>query len=469
MTLRNVLLVLVLLPALLQADDGGVGEVIFLAGDVSVTRGTDTIALARGDAVRVGDRLATGQDAYVHVRFVDGGLISLRPASRVLVDTYHFDAEHAGASRVRITLEEGVLRSATGKAGQQNKQQFRVNTPIAAIGIRGTDFVVFADAALSRLAVNQGGVVMAPFDGGDCLPSGFAPCGGDASAELFASVSKALLEVRAGQDYALVTADGPTPDEISPPHPEEASLFDAFIAGAQAAIRQQPGLSAPGAESYEDGLENARRYLREETLVQQAYALGELESNSPVARNRHLVDDPELVWGRWSLYQGANPDAKSIGQLLDEGRRYAVLNAVFAMLEKSHDDRPMPEVGRASFKLNSYDAYIKRGSSLESAGISNPALIVDFDQSRFATRLDVHAASLPGVVHVLGAGELGKNGFFRSDASSLATIDGVLSPGAAEAGMLFDYQVSPGVHAVGATHWVNSETLGIDMFRELRY
>ena len=116
MTLRNVLLVLVLLPALLQADDGGVGEVIFLAGDVSVTRGTDTIALARGDAIRVGDRLATGQDAYVHVRFVDGGLISLRPASRVLVDTYHFDAEHAGASRVRITLEAGVLRSATATA-----------------------------------------------------------------------------------------------------------------------------------------------------------------------------------------------------------------------------------------------------------------------------------------------------------------------------------------------------------------
>jgi hypothetical protein len=460
---------MVLLPALLHANEVGVGEVIFLAGGATVTRDGETLVLERGQAIHVGDRLVTSQDAYVHVRFVDGGLISLRPGSRVLVDTYRFDADAPGANRVRITLEEGVLRSATGKAGQVNKQGFRVNTPIAAIGIRGTDFVVFADSTLSRLAVNQGGVVMAPFDGGDCLASGFAPCSGDSSAELFASVSKALLEVRAGQDYALVTADGPTPDEISPPHPEEASLFEAFISGAQAAIRQQPGLSAPGAESYEDGLENARRYLREETLVQQAYALGELESDSPLPTDRNLVADRQLVWGRWSYYQQGNPDAQSIAQLIAAGRQYAVINSVFAMLEDRHDDRPMPESGRASFKLNSYDAYIKRGSSLEAAGISNPALIVDFDQNRFATRLDVHAASLPGVVHVLGAGELSENGFFRSDASSLATIDGVLSPNAAEAGLLFDYQVSPGVHAVGATHWVNGDALGIDMLRELRY
>lgn len=434
------------------------GQVIFIAGDVAAVNGHETRSLAHGDKIYVGDALTTAANGYIHVRFADGGLISVRPESQATIETYQFDPDNPAASQVRISLEKGVLRSATGTAGQKNKEAFRVNTPMAAIGIRGTDFVVFVDESLSRIAVNKGGVVVAPF-GEDCSAASFAPCGGEASAELFASVSKALLEVRAGQDFALVTSDGPSPDEIIAPHPEEASLFDSFISGAQRVIQQKVGLSAPGAESYEDGLENVRRYLGQETLVQQAFALGSLESDAVLPATRGLVESPEIIWGRWSIYQGNDPDYVSISQLIADDRQYALLNTVFAMLENKHTERLVPENGRATFKLNSYESYIKRGTSLEAAGISNPALIVDFDQSRFATRLDVHAASLPGVVHVLGAGELTRDGFFRSDATSLSKIDGVLSPNALEAGLLFDYQVSPGVNAIGATHWVNSNSL----------
>src|SRR5690606_34225364 len=93
LTLRNTLHLMVLMPALLHANEVGVGEVIFLAGGATVTRDGETLVLDRGQAIQVGDRLVTSQDAYVHVRFVDGGLISLRPGSRVLVDTYRFDAD----------------------------------------------------------------------------------------------------------------------------------------------------------------------------------------------------------------------------------------------------------------------------------------------------------------------------------------------------------------------------------------
>lgn len=140
---------------------------------------------------------------------------------------------------------------------------------------------------------------------------------------------------------------------------------------------------------------------------------------------------------------------------LVQDRRYLLLNSVFALLEYPHEQRPLPEAGRVSFELNSYEAYVRRGARLEEAGISNAALVADFEQGGFATRLDLHAESLPGVVQIVGAGELTREGFFYSDASSPARIDGVLSPHAEEAGMLFEYQISPGVDAVGATHWLN--------------
>jgi hypothetical protein len=238
-------------------------------------------------------------------------------------------------------------------------------------------------------------------------------------------------------------------------------LFAAFIASAQQALRGKIGLSAPGADSYEDGLENTQRYLSQESLVQQAYLLGELESSSPLPNNRGLDNDPQIIWGRWSTFAGDDPNYRTISQLLYENRQYAVLNNVFAMLEDKQDRSNilLPDAGQVSFKLNGYEAYIQRGATLEAAGISNPALIVDFKSSRFATRLDIHAQSLPGVVPVLGAGDLSADGFFHSDANSLAKIDGVLSPDIQEAGFLFDYQVSPGVNAVGATQWINNGSL----------
>ncbi|MCK9502574.1 MAG: FecR family protein [Porticoccaceae bacterium] len=465
--LINVFLALVMswpMALLAASKPASVGRVIFIDGDVSARRdGADTRTLAQGDKIYTSDQLITSANGYVHVRFVDGGLVSVRPDSQVLINTYELEPGNADSpdkGRVRITLEKGVMRSATGTIGQHNKEHFRINTPVSAIGIRGTDFVVFADQSIARLLVKSGGVVMAPF-GDNCSASSFAPCSGDVSAELFASVGKAMLEVRAGQGFALVTSDGPTPDEVSPPHPEEADLFAAFIASAQQALRGKIGLSAPGADSYEDGLENTQRYLSEESLVQQAYLLGEKESSNPLPNNRGLDDDPQVIWGRWSTFAGDDPSYRTISQLLYETRQYAVLNNVFAMLEDKHDrgNILLPDAGQVSFKLNGYEAYIQRGATLEAAGISNPALIVDFKSSRFATRLDIHAQSLPGVVPVLGAGDLTADGFFHSDGNSLAKIDGVLSPDIQEAGFLFDYQVSPGVNAVGATQWINNGSL----------
>lgn len=461
---RNWLLLLsvgmaVCLPAF--SDSESAGEVLFVSGLALSFKNETQFTLSKGDKITVGDLLKTGPDGYLHVRFNDGGLISLRPGSEARIHQYHVDNASPAENRVELELLEGVMRSSTGDAGKANKNAYRINTPVAAIGIRGTDFVVLADDSIVRVAVNEGGVVMAPFSD-SCQREALTPCSGDSSAELFAKAERLFLETREGTDHAIVTGDGASPDEISPPHPEEAETFDSVLTAIRSSLFNNRGLSAPGAESYEEGIENVGRYLGEETLAQEAFLLGNLESSSIIPNNRNLIENPEIVWGRWSHHANASPNYVSIARLLYDNRQYAITGTnafVFALLEGLNPQRVVPESGTATFKLDAYESYIKRGSALEVAGISNPALIIDFDDSRFATRLDIHADSLPGVVHVLGAGDVTEQGFLYSDAQSLTAIDGVLNANALEAGYLFDYQISSGVNAVGATHWLNNKQL----------
>ena len=166
-------------PALALA--AAVGEVTFAAGDARI-EGVSA-KLARGAQVEVGQTIVTGAGGHVHVRFVDDAFVAVRPNSQLSVDDYAWDPDHAAANRVKFTLRSGTGRLITGKAGQANKQGFRLNTPMAAIGVRGTDFVVRASADTTRVSVQQGAVVMAPYGSG-CSADALGACGGTLARQL---------------------------------------------------------------------------------------------------------------------------------------------------------------------------------------------------------------------------------------------------------------------------------------------
>ena len=88
---------------------------------------------------------------------------------------YEYVKSRPEESTVKFTLEAGVTRAVSGEAARAARQRFRLNTPIAAIGVRGTDFVVSADAATTRALVNEGAIVLAPFSEG-CKIEALGPC-----------------------------------------------------------------------------------------------------------------------------------------------------------------------------------------------------------------------------------------------------------------------------------------------------
>lgn len=123
------------------AAEAGVGEVTMLTGRgyATDTHG-NTRELSHGATVQTGEVLSTGPGSYLNVRFSDGGLLLLRPDSRLAVDA-HAHGGPTAASHSSLRLLKGGLRAVTGAIGREQPENVRVITPVATIGIRGTDFM----------------------------------------------------------------------------------------------------------------------------------------------------------------------------------------------------------------------------------------------------------------------------------------------------------------------------------------
>lgn len=116
------------------------GRFQFVHGEVSVTHSNGSQTAARkGDLVDEGDTIATGALAQAQLVMKDEGLIALRPDTRLRIDTYRFSGKADGSEQGVFGLLKGGFRSITGWIGRANKDNYKVHTATATIGIRGTD------------------------------------------------------------------------------------------------------------------------------------------------------------------------------------------------------------------------------------------------------------------------------------------------------------------------------------------
>ncbi len=160
--------------------------------------------VTRGTAVRVGDRLETEGGGHVHLRFVDGGRLSVRPASRLQIESYSHTPGQPQLGAIKLRLDEGVARSITGAWGEAARERFRLNTPVAAIGVKGTDFIVRADADLTAATVYSGAIAVTPLASG-CGAS-VGPCLNGHERMLSADMKGQMLELTRSQSSPVLVA-----------------------------------------------------------------------------------------------------------------------------------------------------------------------------------------------------------------------------------------------------------------------
>ncbi len=117
------------------------GLVQFATGEVSLRRGDATSGVAKGAEVDAGDVLLTGSAGRAQIRFSDGGLVALYPDSQFTVTRYS-DSGDVAQDSFAVTLLRGSMRAITGLIGKRNPGSYKVITPTAVVGIRGSAFLV---------------------------------------------------------------------------------------------------------------------------------------------------------------------------------------------------------------------------------------------------------------------------------------------------------------------------------------
>lgn len=406
-----------------------VGEVTTIIGTGSVkTEAGLESALQRGVPVRAGDRIETAAGGHVHIRFIDGGLVSVRPLSRLHIESYRNEGSW-GPAAIKFKLEEGVMRSVTGQWGEAARDRFRLNTPVAAIGVKGTDFVVKVDHERTYASVISGAIVMAPLEGA-CAQS-LGPCSGERSALLSADMPGKMLE--------LIHQSGTGAPRLVPAVDLQAQLQRQPLAGE---ARRSDKLSGGGTDS-------AEKISANETA-----AAATVDKDGKAVTS---VGGKPLLW----LHNAAgwNVPANTISERFDVAKadgRKAVVGNFFITLYRDETTQStfIPIGSQASFNLASASASfmpdLANGQPAQAVQISNASLNVDFSRSTFSTRMNLASPGL-GQETFSTSGNVTSNGLFSSN-SATQNLAGAFSTDGRQAGYYFDKTTSNG-KVSGITLW----------------
>lgn len=115
------------------------GRIIMARGDVKAVNSEGSIRqLKRRDSIYSHEIIKTGKASKVQIRFIDNALLALKAESELNIKSYVYSTENEEDNQVLMELVAGGFRTLTGKIGKGNKEAYKVETPVASIGIRGT-------------------------------------------------------------------------------------------------------------------------------------------------------------------------------------------------------------------------------------------------------------------------------------------------------------------------------------------
>ena len=121
-----------------------VGVVKFSRGDVTIKSiSGEKRKAVKDDNLMQNELIVTGVAGIAVIRLNDNSRMTLRPNSEFRVElltTDDNDNESSSQQSAVLNLLRGGLRLVTGLIGKLNPTAYRLNTPVATIGIRGTEF-----------------------------------------------------------------------------------------------------------------------------------------------------------------------------------------------------------------------------------------------------------------------------------------------------------------------------------------
>jgi hypothetical protein len=122
----------------IAADNAGM--VVASRGEVIAMADGGSRELKQGDFVYVNDEIMTSNRSFAVLQFIDGAKVTVRPDSTMLVESYLYNGDEN--DEATLSLVSGGLRVITGAMAKTNPENYKVRTPVALMGVRGTEFSV---------------------------------------------------------------------------------------------------------------------------------------------------------------------------------------------------------------------------------------------------------------------------------------------------------------------------------------
>lgn len=136
---------LVCLVSTSQNSDAAIGIVTETTNTVpNIQRKKENLEGKKGTKVEMNDAVRTTQ-GKVGITFDDDTKVLVNENSRLVIDDFVYDPATTKGGKLAINVAQGTVRYASGQIAKNNPQSVAINTPVATIGVRGTDFSATVD------------------------------------------------------------------------------------------------------------------------------------------------------------------------------------------------------------------------------------------------------------------------------------------------------------------------------------
>ena len=138
--MKKISIIVISLVMTMGALAASVGKITKVRGAVFVIRSSGKIVGKVGLPLEKSDIVQTKARGWAKLKFNDGTVITVGRNSRMEIKKYLYDGSRK--SEASFGFAKGVFKTITGAIGKVAPEKFKVHTPNATIGIRGTEFFV---------------------------------------------------------------------------------------------------------------------------------------------------------------------------------------------------------------------------------------------------------------------------------------------------------------------------------------
>lgn len=453
------ILISVIFAATPAADqiETSVGNVTLIIGQAyAINAKGQKRRLKQSASVFEGDTIETNNGAHVHIKFIDDARVSIRPESRLNIKSYHYDKNVPENSEIRFYLHSGVLRSISGKATEAAHERYRMNTPIAALGVLGTDYIVRTNSKTTWAAVYSGAISLAPISN-SCHHLGLGGC--VSATTLTAKMGGQYLEVNIGDTRSRLVSQVNEIQQYDQTDTQEQGSDVEQDANqeteSESAVTSNDKLvdSSQNPVVAEDKGSDAGQGVKQSTMSVDLDGEG-LASNGRLAI---LQDDQSvIVWVRWLWQAGNSADAVSQAKSPDNEEKKITVGNSYAGLFRAPNTllELQPQAGVFNFTLqNSHVVFIENGEQWQDATagkLDKAKLQIDFARRQFNTQLKI-SHQQTGSVDLNVTGSVSNDGLFRGNDVN-GKVAGALTLDGKNAGLQFQKNLENG-RLQGITEW----------------